>query len=178
MGTEIVWPKIPVVQDTQIIKDESAENASQLQAMNYRITGLENAIREQNILLQRVHQDRMHKDDLVKDLECSLSKHNLQLAKLLENLLSQQKSNERELQERIVASVNELLTSSLSENVQQVVAKEMKHISTGIHNLIDSYIHQLDTQYTQKLTVTDMMLKENISKAFNSKVSLKMWDYF
>lgn len=179
VSSEMVWPKIPVVKETQIINDEnlrkelglsSAENMSQLQAINYRISSLENIIREQNILIQKLHQDRIDKEELIKELDCSLSKHHLQVAKLLENLINKQKTKDRELQEQIISAVNQLITKSLSENVEQLIAQEMKHISPTIHNLIDSYRHQVDTQYSKKLAVTDMMLKDNISKAFNSKV--------
>lgn len=179
VGSEMVWPKIPVVKETQIINDEnlrkelglsSAENMSQLQAINYRISSLESIIREQNILIQKLHQDRIDKDELIKELDCSLSKHHLQVAKLLENLINKQKVKDRELQEQIISTVNQLITKSLAESVQQIIAQEMKLISPAIHTLIDSYRHQVDSQYSQKLAVTDMMLKDNISKAFNSKV--------
>ncbi|KAJ8920900.1 hypothetical protein NQ315_015693 [Exocentrus adspersus] len=178
VGSELIWPKVPDVKENQIMNEEnlrkelvlnSAENMSQLQAINYRISSLESIIREQNILIQKMYQDRFDKDDLFKEMDCSLAKHNLQLLKMLENVLNKEKAKDRDVQGQIVASVSQFITNSLSENVQQVVTQEMKHITPAIHSMIESYRHQVDAQYSQKMAVTEMMLKDNISKAFNSK---------
>ncbi|KAJ8960755.1 hypothetical protein NQ318_020048 [Aromia moschata] len=175
VASEMVWPKIPVVKENEIIKDEGlrkelrlsagAESLSQLQAINYRINSLESIIREQNILIQKLHQDRVDKGEFAKELDCAMSKQHLQIAKLLESFIGMQKSKDRELQEQIVT----LVTKSLSEKLQQVVSQEMKLIMPAIHSLIDSYRLQVDNQYSQKMSNTDLMLKENVAKAFNSK---------
>ncbi|KAJ8980296.1 hypothetical protein NQ317_005216 [Molorchus minor] len=162
---DMVWPKIPVVKENDI----KNEDLSQLQAINYRINSLESIIREQNILIQKLHQDRMDKEEFIKEIDSAMSKQHLQVAKLLESLVAMQKTRERDLQEQIVSSVNQLLMKTLAEKLQQLVAQEMKHILPAIHNLIESYRHQVDGQYSQRMTNTEMMLKENVAKVFDSK---------
>nr|CAH7751196.1 unnamed protein product [Callosobruchus chinensis] len=177
--TELVWPKIPVVKDNEIVKEDriykqlrllSAENASQLQALNLRLNTLETAIRDQNILMQKLHQDRIDKDEFAKELDCAMSKQHLQIAKVLENLISVEKNKHRELQEQLASAVTQFLGKSLGEKIQMSVAHEMKHvILPEVHYMAESYRKQIDAQYSQKLANTDIMLRENVSKAFNSK---------
>lgn len=180
----MLWPKIPVVKEEEIIKDEtlrkelrlsaSGDDKSNLQKLSYRLSTLENLVREQNLLLQKLHLDRIDKGKFVEELDHALSKQQLQIAKMLENFVTMQKNMERDIQEQVVTNVTQLLTKSLAEKMQQIVSQEMKHvILPAIHNLIDSYRVQVDGQYSQKLASMDVMLKENVGKAFNNKVSRK-----
>lgn len=180
--SSMLWPKIPVVKENEIIKDETLrkeqrlsagdDEKSNLQALSYKLSTLENLVREQNILLQKLHQDRMDKVKFVEEMDHALAKQQLQIAKMLENFVNVQKNMERDVQEHMVTSVTQILTKSLAEKMQQIVSHEMKHvILPAIHNLIDSYRVQVDGQYSQKLASVDIMLKENVAKAFNSKVS-------
>lgn len=179
---DMLWPKIPVVKENDIIKDETlrkelrlstgGDEKMNLQTLSYKISTLENLVREQNILLQKLHQDRMDKAKFVEEMDHALAKQQLQIAKMLENFVSVQKDMERDVQDHLVTSVTQMLTKSLAEKMQQIVSHEMKHvILPAIHNLIDSYRVQIDGQYSQKLASMDVMLKENVAKAFNSKVS-------
>lgn len=187
-GSDVLWPKIPLVKEAEIIKDEnlrkelrlsaggatSVDDKANVQALTYRISTLETLVREQNILLQKLHQERLDKEKFVEEMERAMSKQQLQIAKLLENFVSVRKSMDREYQEQIVASMTQLLTKSLAEKMQQIVSQEMKHvILPAIHNLIDSFRIQIDGQYSEKIATMDVMLMENVAKAFNSKVSFK-----
>ncbi|KAG5876298.1 hypothetical protein JTB14_028939 [Gonioctena quinquepunctata] len=179
LGNEMVWPTIPDVKENDIIKDEtlrkelrlsSADDKSQFQALSYRINSLENTIQEQNTLIKKLHQDRLNKEEVLKEIECGRSKQQLQLAQMLENLMNMQKTKDRELHEQIVATVSQIFTKSLAEKMQQIVSQEMNRVVLpAIHNLIETYKLQIDTQYMEKLSNTDMMLKENVWKVFNSK---------
>lgn len=155
----MTWPKIPVVKENDII---------------YRVNALETVIREQNILIQKLHQDRLDKDEFFKELDCAFSKQHLTVAKLLESVFNLQKNKQKEMQEQMVNAIVQLLTKSLAEKLQQIITQEIKHvILPSVHNLIETYRHQVDKQYSQKLTNADVLLKENIAKAFNSKVSIE-----
>lgn len=178
---DMLWPKIPLVKENEIIKDEtlrkelrlsvSSDEKSSLQSLSYRISTLENLVRDQNVLLQKIHQDKIDKGKFVEDMDCALSKQQLQIGKMLENFVSVQKNMERDFQDHLVTNITQLLTKSLAEKMQLIVSQEMKHvILPAIHNLIDSYRVQVDGQYSQKLASMDLMLKENVAKAFNSKV--------
>nr|XP_023013294.1 enhancer of mRNA-decapping protein 4 [Leptinotarsa decemlineata] len=163
---ELVWPKIPVVEE----KDINAEDKSQMQALSFRLTALENIIQEQNTLLQKLHEERLDKNELLKEFDCGRSKQQLQIAKMLENLINLQKVRDREMQEHIVSAVGQLFTKSLSEKMQQIVSQEMHHVVLpAIHNMIESYRLQVDSTYLEKVANTDKMLKENVWKSFNSK---------
>lgn len=175
---EMVWPKIlPVVKENDIIKDDSLRKELRLseeQSLSYRLTTLETIIREQNILLQKLQQDRFDRNKFVEELDCAMSKQYLQTTKRLEHVISVQKSRDKELQDQLVKGVSQLLTKTLAEKMQQIVSQEMKHIVLpGVHNLIESYRNQVDAQYAQKLANMDNMLKDSISKSFNNKVSKK-----
>ncbi|CAH1995790.1 unnamed protein product [Acanthoscelides obtectus] len=176
--TELVWPKIPVVKENEIKEDriykelrlQSAESTSQLQALNLRLGALETTIREQNLLIQKLDQDRIDKDEFVKELDCAMSKQQLQIVKVLENLMNAENGKHRELQEQLATAVTQFLGKSLGEKIQISVAHEMKHvILPAVHNMAESYRKQIDAQYSQKLANTDIMLRENVAKAFNSK---------
>ncbi|CAH1183660.1 unnamed protein product [Phaedon cochleariae] len=177
-SSEIVWPSIPVVKEDDIIKDgnlrkelrlSSREEQSQIQTLTYRISSLENTVKTQNTHLQKLHQDMMRKEEFINEIDCAMSEQHLRIAKMLESLITLQKTKDQELKEQIVTAVTQSLVKSLSDKMQQIVSQEMKHILPSIHKMIESYRTQVDAQFTQKLANTDMMLKENVSKAFNSK---------
>lgn len=173
LANDVVWPTIPVVPENDLIKDESlrkelrlssADEKSQIQLLCFRINALENIVRE------KITQDKFDKDDYMKELDIAMSKQQLQIAKMLESLVSMQKNNERDLQEHILSTVTQVLSKSLSEKLQTIMTHEVKHvILPSIHNQIDSYRHNMESQYVQKLTNIDNTLRDNIAKAFNNK---------
>ncbi|XP_056638330.1 enhancer of mRNA-decapping protein 4 isoform X1 [Diorhabda sublineata] len=160
LNNDIVWPTIPMVEETEVIKDEALRNElrlsvneekSQLQLLGYRINALENLIREQNVLIQKLHDERLDKDEYIKEIELTMSKQQLQIAKMLET------SNQQSIK-------------TLSEKLQQIITHEIKNaVLPVVQNQMETYRHQIESQYTQKLNHTDILLRDNISKAFNSK---------
>lgn len=183
--SNVLWPKIPEVKENEIVKDEtvhneqrlsaSGEDKSNLQALTFKVTTLENLVRDQNILLQKLHEDRLDKVKFIEEMDIALAKQQLQIAKMLENFVNVHKNMEREGQDRMVPNITQMLTKSLAEKMQQIVSHEMKHvILPAIHNLIDSYRVQVDGQYSKKLSSLDVMLKENVAKAINSKVGVSI----
>ncbi|XP_050510521.1 enhancer of mRNA-decapping protein 4 isoform X2 [Diabrotica virgifera virgifera] len=166
------WQNVPVVQENEIIKDEAlrkelrlsaGDEKSQFQLLGYRINALENIVREQNVLIEKIHGDK-------KEVDLALSNQQLQIMKMLETLVTMQKTTERDLQENILTGVSQIFTKSLADKVQQILASEVKMvILPAIQSQVESYRHQLESQYAQKISHTDMMLRDNIAKAFNNK---------
>ncbi|RZC35823.1 enhancer of mRNA-decapping protein 4, partial [Asbolus verrucosus] len=159
--------------------NESEWDKSQLQAINFRLTSIENAISDQTLVIQKIHQELKSlnqttregcfKEDFSKELELAMSKQQLQIAKMLENLVNMQKNNERDQQDHVIASVSQIVVKSVSDKLQTVVAHEMKHVVVPtIRNLVEALKHQLDVQNNQKLN-SDMVLQDKISKMINSK---------
>ncbi|XP_072391528.1 enhancer of mRNA-decapping protein 4 isoform X1 [Diabrotica undecimpunctata] len=169
---ESVWQNVPVVPENEIIKDEAlrkelrlsvGEEKSQLQILGYRINALENIVQEQNGLIEKIHGEK-------KELDLALSNQQLQIMKMLETLVNMQKTSERDLQENILTGVSQIFTKSLADKVQQILTNEVKMIILpAIQSQVESYRHQLESQYAQKISHTDMMLRDNIAKAFNNK---------
>jgi enhancer of mRNA-decapping protein 4 len=194
---EMVWLKLPLVKENEIGKDDNLKqdlrlgggdeitnlnetewDKSQLQAINFRLTSIENAISDQNLVIQKIHQELKSlnqskeeclKDDFIKEFELAMSKQQLHIAKILENLLGMQKNSDRDHQDHVIASVSQIVVKSVSDKLQNVVAHEMKHVVVPtIRNLVEALKHQLDVQNNQKLN-SDMVLQDKISKMINSK---------
>ena len=67
--------------------------------------------------------------------------------------------------------MSQILTKSMSDKVQQVVSHEIKHsVLPTIHQVVESYRHQIDSQYNHKFANIDAMVKENFAKVISSKV--------
>lgn len=190
---DIVWVKVPLVKkenesskeqdlclgggDEITNLNETEWNKTQFQAINFRLTSIESAISDQNLVIQKIHQElkslnQTHlSEDFAKELDIAMSKQQLHIAKMLENLVNMQKNNERDAQDHVIASVSQIVVKSLTEKLQSIVAHEMKHVVVPtIRNLVEALKHQLDVQSSQKMN-SDMLLQDKISKMINSKVS-------
>ncbi|XP_063903240.1 enhancer of mRNA-decapping protein 4 [Zophobas morio] len=196
-NSEVVWLKLPLVKDNEINKEENLRqelrlgggdeitnlndtewDKTQLQAISFRLTSIENTLNDQNIAIQKIHQELKSlnqtkeghlQEDFSKELDLAMSKQQLQIAKMLENLVNMQKNNERDQQDHVIASVSQIVVKSVSDKLQNVVAHEMKHVVVPtIRNLVEALKHQLDVQNSQKLN-SDIVLQDKISKMINSK---------
>lgn len=191
---DIAWLKMPplkeeikedgVKQDLRLgggdeITNDTEWNKSQIQALNFRMTGIENAINDQNLLIGKIHQELKASNktakeefhaDVTKEMNLAMSKQKLQIAKMLENLVNMQKNNGREEQEHMIANISQIVTKAVSDKLQSAVAHEMKHVVVpNIRNIVDALRHHMDVQNSQKLN-SDMVLQDKISKMINSKV--------
>lgn len=143
----------------------------------FRLNSLENLVKEQNTHIQKLNhelkqQNRNVQTVFVKELEVAMSKSQMQMAKLFENCISLQKSRERELQDSFLNGVSQIFNKQVIEKLHGVVIQEIKQvILPGVLAVFESLKHQLDIQYSQKLNTTDHLLKDNIAKLVNSKVS-------
>ncbi|CAG9860340.1 unnamed protein product [Phyllotreta striolata] len=154
---ETSWPVAPVVQEKDLLKDEALRKElgldktqkNQLDVLCYRMSALE----------EKISRDR---GDFLKELELLMEKQRLHMVKFMETVVLEKVEKEQML--------SQMLNKSLTDKVQQVVAQEVKLvILPAIRNQMEGYKGQMEAQYTQKMADTDNMLKENITKAFNSK---------
>ncbi|XP_030765683.1 enhancer of mRNA-decapping protein 4 isoform X2 [Sitophilus oryzae] len=180
------WPKIPLVKQNDAIKQVTGTNElnhQDLETVYMRINSLELMLTEQKVLLQQLHQDikatnqkiggattSVDRTEFVHELDAAMSKQHLQIAQLLENLVQLQKAKDREMQENILSAVNQMLTKSISDKLQHTLQHEIKHsVLPTVHQLVESYRHQIDTQYNNKFTNIDTMVRENFAKVISSK---------
>lgn len=192
-SSEVVWPNIPIMKANEIVEEENRKLAAaesitdnrndlggdktQLQEINLRLNSLENLIRDQHAHIKKLQQEVNKsniKDDLrgmfAKELDVALSRSQIQQAKLFENYVNIQKSVEQEHIENLIASTTQILTKQITEKLQLIIGHDIKNIVLpSIMNTFESLKHQLFVEYTQKLTNTDHLLKDNISKLVTSK---------
>ncbi|XP_044750702.1 enhancer of mRNA-decapping protein 4 [Coccinella septempunctata] len=186
---EMIWPKIPVVKDNgmevdtsvdfNLIKDEPKRDDitnSQLQALNFRLAGLETALREQTKLIESLKKEMLSnklmqnsvnveiRDEVAKELEVAMSKHQLQMAKFLESFFSMNKFQDREMYDTLLASISEVIIEVFVEKTPVVFSHEMKHtIVPTVMKMMENLKHQLDNQFSQKANQTDLFLKDSIT---------------
>ncbi|KAK9872249.1 hypothetical protein WA026_017050 [Henosepilachna vigintioctopunctata] len=186
---ELIWPKIPVVKDNGIVEEDNLtsdfniskeENVredlykSHLQTLNFRLTSLETALREQTVLIENLKQEILSgktkqnsinieiRDDLSKELDVAMSKHQLQMAKFLENLSTMHKMKEREIHDSFVGNMSQIIHKTVAEKIQVIVSHELKA-------LLPSIVSMIDMQFGQKVTQADLCLKDGIAKMVSSK---------
>lgn len=198
--TEVVWPNIPTMKAIEIqMKEENRRkeqmqlpqegpedvevnwNKAQIQALNYRISDLENLVREQNSELQKLHHHLKSRANATpeydirnivsSELDVALGKHQAQMIKLLENSYKEQKRKDWEQLEVVVANIKKNLLQKLSESLQEIIPREIKSsILPPVMATFDNLLHQMDIHYSQKINTIDSLLKTNISKLVGSKV--------
>ncbi|KAL3282525.1 hypothetical protein HHI36_005706 [Cryptolaemus montrouzieri] len=194
---ELIWPKIPVVKDNGMIQEDTLTGEfnlakeepvredlykSHLQTLNFRLTSLETALREQTVLIESLKQEILSnkvkqnsvnieiREEISKEFEVAVSQHQLQMAKFLENLFNMHKMKERETLDTLLGSISQVINKAVAENIQTIVAQEMKHaIVPTVMNLMESLKRQLELQFNQKTSQADLFLKDNIAKTVANK---------
>ncbi|XP_066256745.1 enhancer of mRNA-decapping protein 4 homolog [Euwallacea similis] len=191
---QLNWPKISLVKESETAKqiqevnDINDLNKQDLETVYLRMNGLENLVREQSVMLGRLHEDLkilavqhqvtknveltndINSEQLAKELEAAMSKQQLQFAKMLENLVQLQKAKDRELQENLANVMSQILAKAVSEKVPQIVQHEIKHtVLPSLHQTMESYRLQIENQFSHKFTNMDSMVKEQLSKVLGSK---------
>lgn len=196
-STDMVWPKLPIVDNSEMVKEgeivigERAEEAaaqpttddvnnSNLQSINFRISSLENTIREQSIQLQKLSSEMREREKEsrewhLKELELLVSKQNLQLAKVAENVASvaaSRKSDAGAQQEhRLALAVSEVVERRVGDRMRETVAAEVTtRIAPQLLQMMDQYRKQIDVLFAQRMASADVALKDSISKAINNTV--------
>lgn len=201
-SNEVVWPNISTMKAIEIqMKEENRRkeqmqlpqedqetteanwNKAQIQALNYRITGLESLIREQNSEIQKLHHYfKSHRNNptpeydirtiISNELEIAFDKNQTHMIKMLENANKEQKRKDWEQLEVVVTNVMKNLLQKISDSLQEIISREIKTtVLPPVMANFDTLLHQLDIHYSQKINTIDQLLKTNISKLVSSKVS-------
>lgn len=201
-SNEVVWPNISTMKAIEIqMKEENRRkeqmqlpqedqetteanwNKAQIQALNYRITGLESLIREQNSEIQKLHHYfKSHRNNptpeydirtiISNELEIAFDKNQTHMIKMLENANKEQKRKDWEQLEVVVTNVMKNLLQKISDSLQDIISREIKTtVLPPVMANFDTLLHQLDIHYSQKINTIDQLLKTNISKLVSSKVS-------
>ncbi|KAK5646369.1 hypothetical protein RI129_004833 [Pyrocoelia pectoralis] len=164
-------------------RNDATGDRTHLQEINLRLSSLESLIREQHSQIQKLQQEvkfvtqdfkSNFKDDLrgmfAKELDVALSRSQIQQAKLFENYVNIQKSVEQEDIQSFISSSTQMLTKQVTEKLQIIIGHDIKNIVLPpILNTFENLKHQLLVEYSQKLSSTDHLLKDNISKLVTSK---------
>lgn len=155
--------------------DHMKWSKAQLQAMSFRLNTLENLVREQNTEIQKLQQDLKSTSNVhevfTKELDVAMTANRVQLAKMFDNYMNVQQNRDRELRESFENGVSGVAVKQLVEKLQSVLVVEIKHnVTPNILASFDGLKHQLEVQYSQKLTSVENIIKENISKFLNNKV--------
>lgn len=100
---------------------------------------------------------------IMPHLDKLLVKHQQQHMALLEELLLQR-------QEALMSAVSQAVGNLVTAKLEDIVTAEIKNsIIPALISTVEPLKHQLHIEMTQKLTSTDHLLKENITKLVHSK---------
>ena len=107
---------------------------------------------------------------ILSQLDKVLIKQHQQYMSLLQDMLLQREDSERKRQEVLMSAISQTVGNLVSTKLNDIVTSEIKSnvIPTVVASL-EPMKHQLHIEMTQKLTSTDHLLKENISKLVHSK---------
>ncbi|XP_021913253.1 enhancer of mRNA-decapping protein 4 isoform X2 [Zootermopsis nevadensis] len=107
---------------------------------------------------------------IMSQLDKALVKHQQQHMALLEELLLQREDKERKRQEALMCAISQAVGNLVTAKLEDIVTAEIKNsIIPALVSTMEPLKHQLHIEMTQKLTSTDHLLKENITKLVHSK---------
>lgn len=103
-------------------------------------------------------------------IEKILKSHDDKIAPLLEEMLTTRDEHDRKRQDALMSAISQTVGNLVSAKLEDIVCIEIKdNILPAILEAIDPIKNQLHTEMAQKLSATDHLLKENISKLVQSK---------
>lgn len=79
----------------------------------------------------------------------------------------------RELRDNIIHALTPLVCNQLSKQLSNILTNEIqKHVMPIIAGKLEGIKTQIQSDISQKITITDHVIKENITNICRSKVSL------
>lgn len=92
---------------------------------------------------------------------------------IFEEHLAMRDSKERDRQEKLMSAVSQAVGNLVTAKLEEIVSTEIKkNILPAVLSDMEQLKHKMHVEMTQKLSATDHLLKDNISKLVNSKVSV------
>ncbi|XP_069698744.1 enhancer of mRNA-decapping protein 4 isoform X2 [Periplaneta americana] len=191
------WPQIPISLVNQFVKSEDTQtkrNASVHQessgngdtvnhnlwktnqklestvaALDHKLSSVLEIVQQQQAEIKDLGM-KLQAEQHVPLLRSQLDKHQQQLMALLEELLLQREDKERKRQEALMSAISQAVGNLVSAKLEDIVTSEIKNsIIPALVSTMEPLKHQLHIEMTQKLTSTDHLLKENITKLVHSK---------
>ncbi|XP_054281595.1 enhancer of mRNA-decapping protein 4 [Macrosteles quadrilineatus] len=186
-----VWPEIPMLRATEVRKNEEQARRSVIQgdcsggggdnelwkvnqrlensvstmihAMNSVLEAFEEQAAEVKLLRKEIHQL-----NLLREIEKIMTRNSQTQTLHLENVLASKDNTQQH--EALAANISQSVISFLSTQFLDSVNKEItKTVVPTVMNQMEALKHQVHIELTQKLSTTDHLLKENISKLVHSK---------
>lgn len=184
-----VWPEIPMLRASEVRKNEeharrsvnTGDNSASVEEMwkiNQRLeTSISSMIHIMNSLMQASEEqaseikhlrEEIHHQNLLCEIDKIISRSAQQQLMLLEKVLSSKENKHQ--QESLAAAVSQSVINFLSTKFADSVNNEVsKTVGPIVMSQMDSLKHQIHVELSQKLSTTDHLLKENITKLVHSK---------
>ncbi|PSN46679.1 hypothetical protein C0J52_06384 [Blattella germanica] len=103
-------------------------------------------------------------------LDKVLMQHQQQYMSLVQEVISQKEDSERKRQEALMSAISQAVGNLVSAKLNDIVITEIQNsIIPALIQTLEPLKQQLHIEMTQKLTATDHLLKENITKLVHSK---------
>ncbi|KAI8504482.1 enhancer of mRNA decapping 4 [Branchiostoma belcheri] len=104
----------------------------------------------------------------------ALHQHAQAERKRLDEALRERQDLDKQKQERLLSTVSQTLNSSITSKLEKCVKQEVKNsVLPAVTKSLDPVKDQLNVTMAQKLTATDSLMKENISKLVRAKSTVE-----
>ncbi|XP_046677270.1 enhancer of mRNA-decapping protein 4-like, partial [Homalodisca vitripennis] len=187
-----VWPEIPMLRATEVRKNEeqtqmrrsvnqaeaSGGGDAEVWKTTQRLeTSVSSMIHITNSLLQAFEEqaaevkqlrEEIRQQNMLREIEKIISHNSQQQMTILEKILASKENKHQ--QEALASAVSQSVINFLNSKVFESVNKEISStVVPAVNNQIESLKHQIHVEIDQKLSATDHLLKENITKLVHSK---------
>lgn len=189
-----VWPELPILKATEVIKNEEqarrSANQGEFTSVNHSdcadvcwkaiqrletsnssmihvVNSLTQSIDEHsNEIKQLREQNTVLQQNTVREIDKLVTCNSQQQMRFMEKLLDNKESLHQEMATAISQTIQNFLSTKFVESVNNEIVKS---IVPPINNKMEEIKHQMHVDFTQKLSATDHLLKENITKLVQSK---------
>lgn len=189
-----VWPELPILKATEVIKNEEQARRSANQgdfsnvnqsdcadacwkaiqrletsnsSMIHVVNSLTQSIDEHsNEIKQLREQNTILQQNTVREIDKLITCNSQQQMLFMEKLLVNKESLDHEMADAVSQTIMNFLSTKFVDSVNDEI---LKGIIPPINNKMEEIKHQMHVDFTQKLSATDHLLKENITKLVQSK---------
>ncbi|XP_055296288.1 enhancer of mRNA-decapping protein 4 homolog isoform X3 [Sitodiplosis mosellana] len=194
------WPDAPTVMQTF---NHNPASAGPINDINIKLDQLMEIIQTQNcqlselrnevIELKKSHSNAATASKTVSNTEINTQKLELRLSRLIEEYLMRYEREHskrleaflmardnqiRDIRDNLVIGLGPVLCNQLSGQLAQLFVNEIqKHLLPVVGARLDGIKAQIQAEIAQKLTITDKVIKENISNICNSKQTMDIFGH-
>ncbi|CAH1779762.1 unnamed protein product [Owenia fusiformis] len=157
---------LPVIYNVPMkeVNDTMQQMSALLREHQNEVQQLRYEVQEQRTQLNRLEHT------VGRRVEGALTQHSQSEQEKLHGLLGEKHQKEQIQQEQLLANMTQSLQSTLSNKIDRIVKQEIKNnVIPTLAKALDPLKDSLHQEMAQKLTATDSLMKENISKLVRSK---------